>query len=344
MYVFSIILYSLCIVSFSDSFKKKISRSEIVELIIFGILMLLIAAGRTKSYDYQSYKDIFYWCSKGITQGQDPGFALLCIISPSYRILLILMATLSIIPLIKLCKEWSPIPVFSLLIVYTVVFFPGVMGQMRQNVATMLILLAYYYRKEHYKLYLFILAYAVTIHTAAILGLLYFVPMRRRYSYVIYMSIFIASIACSSIIQNIFGDYIGYFGSMAQEKFEIYNRLETQRNISLSLNIAVLIRLIVFTLAYAYLKGTKYDNPQFLNIYFISIVWYLLFSFLPQFGGRGSAYFSILDIFLIPQIIYSLKSYKRIICSIGFIALSILRFYQFFGDDFNRSSYLPYFN
>lgn len=344
MFIFSIILYTLCLVSFRDSIKREISKSEIVELFIFGILMLLIAACRTKGYDYQSYKNIYNLCNSGITQGQDPGFTLLCIISPSYRILLILMAALSIIPLIKLCKEWSPIPVFSLLIVFTLVFFPGVMGQMRQNVATMLILLAYYYRKEHNKKYIFILAYAVTIHTAAILGILYFVPMKRRYSFVIYMAIFIASIACSSIIQNIFGDYIGLFGSIAQDKFEVYNQLETQRNVSLGLNTAVLIRIIVFTLAYIYLKGTKYDNPQFLNIYFISIVWYMLFSFLPQLGSRGSAYFSILDIFLIPQIIYSLKSYQRIICSIGFIVLSILRFYQFFGDDFNSNSYLPYFN
>lgn len=341
MLLFTSILFALSAFSLLEINNKKFDYF----LFLFSLITLfLIAAFRTKGYDYESYNMIYNTCRNGGLMELDLLFAFICKICPSYRILLFLMAFISLSCFGKVIYKWSPMPIMSILIFYSLLFFSGTMGQMRQNAAIGLVLLAYYYKSEKLKsIIIFIIA--VFLHAAAFLGIIFFIPLKKKLSFGVYSLGIIIALAFGDILIPQLNFVISLTGSsFLANKLAFYIASETMKGISVSFNSAVLIRCIVFSLAYFLIKNKEPRTIQFINIYYISIIWYLAFGFLPQLGVRGSLYFSVLDIILIPQIISSQKEITKLIAAIGFIVLSILRFNQFFSDNFNYNSFVPYFN
>lgn len=315
-----------------------------MDTVFFGVGVLLlfgVASFRGCGYDYENYHGIFLNCQMGHWEDQDFGFAWLASIMPSYRALLIAMSALTFIPLYYCTKRLSPIPIFSLLLLYPVFFLPSAMGQMRQGVAMFFILTAYVVRDKKLPCIILLLA-SMLMHTAAVIGLLYFLPLRKQYRLHVYIIVFVVSIFIGASLEHFLARIMS-LSDLWAAKYAAYYSTETLEGLSLGLNTAVLIRCFIFVLMYYMLPGTAYDNPRLLNLYFMSIVLYLAFGFIPQIGGRGSFYFSILDVFLIPQLICVASSKnKRLVLSMAFILLSVLRYAQFFLSEFNYDSYVPY--
>lgn len=312
-------------------------------VILTMLLLFIVASFRNCGYDYENYYGVFLDCKSGNWENKDLGFAWLASILPSYRLLLVFMAVLTFIPLYYCIQKLSPIPIFSLLILYSTFFFPAIMGQMRQGAAMFFILTAYLMRQRKLPCIILLLA-GIIMHTAALIGLLYFLPLRKKYHMALYLSLFVVALFIGPYLGQLLSHFIKLLGvPMLAYKYEVYYTTETLNGVSLGLNTAVFIRCFIFVLAYYMLSGTAYENHQFLNLYFLSIIIYLALGFIPQIGGRGSAYFSILDIFLIPQLISVSKSgTKRFVLILGFILLAILRYVHFFGSNFNYDSYVPY--
>lgn len=323
-----------------------VCRSKEFDRLFFVVTILLlfvIASFRGVGYDYESYHEIFLDCQMGRFDGQDLGFAWLSSILPSYRMLLITMAALTFVPFYYCTKQLSPIPIYTLLIYYTLFFFPSTMGQMRQGMAIFFILTAYLVRQHRLSCVILIIT-GLVFHSSALIGLLYFLPLRKKYNITLYLTIFVVAIPIGNYLEPLLGTLVERYGNtLMTYKYNVYYMGETMQGYSIGLNTAVLIRCTVFVLSYYMLSGTPCENHQFLNLYFLSIIIYLTFGFIPQIGGRGSVYFSILDLFLIPQMIHVAKTdFKRLTLCLGFILLSVLRYIQFFNSESNYDSYVPY--
>lgn len=323
-----------------------VCRSKEFDRLFFVVTILLlfvIASFRGVGYDYESYHGIFLDSRIGYFDGHELGFVWLASILPSYRMLLIVMAALTFIPFYYCAKQLSPIPIYTLLLLYTTLFLPTIMGQMRQGVAVFLILTAYFIRQHRFPCVILVVT-ALLFHTSALIGLIYFLPLRKKYNITIYIAVFIVALFIGAYFEPLLGNFIRRFGSsLITNKYDLYYTTETLRGISIGFNSAVLIRCFVFVLSYYMLSGTLYENHKLLNLYFFSIIIYLTFGFIPQIGGRGALYFSVLDLFLIPQMIHVAKTdFKRLTLCLGFILLSVLRYIQFFSSEFNYDSYVPY--
>lgn len=340
-------IYNVCLIFIISGiifhYILKNRRFDNLFVIITMLLLFVVASFRNCGYDYENYQIVYENCRDSNWENQDLGFAWLASILPSYRMLLVVMAALTMLPMYYCLQKLSPLPIFSLLMLYPIFLIPTIMGQMRQGVAMFFILTAYLVR--HKKLLCIILmAASILMHTAALIGLLYFLPLRRKYHIALYLALFFVAIFTGPYIEHLLAYFIDLLGiPILTYKYESYHAAETLNGFSLGLNTAVLIRCFIFVLAYYMLSGTVYENHHFLNLYFLSIIIYLALGFIPQIGGRGSAYFSILDIFLIPQLICVAQSgTKRFVLSLGFILLAILRYVHFFSSGFNYTSYVPY--
>lgn len=313
---------------------------------ILATLFLLLIAFRGAGYDFYSYLEIYENVQNGDEVfGVEPFFLWICDISPTFRILLVIIAILTIIPqTIFICKV-SELPIFSFFLLSATFLLPTFMGQIRQGVSLGLISFAIYflyYRKYH--LFLIFAVIAVTFHFSALMSIiLLFVP-RHVKSVNYYLVTIIGSIFLYQFVQPVIMQVINTIPSFDYlQKILFYSEND---DVKLGFNTAILIRISVLSLCYYYRNMIKSELfPFIFNIYHFSIIIYLIIGpIIPQLGGRGTLYFAISEIILIPYVIKAAEGYKKIIIFSFFILLNFFRIVQFFMDDFNYQEYVPYFN
>lgn len=317
--------------------------------LIFALTWILVffISFRGNGYDFGSYLDLFKLIKEGIIyHAWDSGFVVMCQLCPSFTSLLFLMAVLTMLPLYWVIKYESPFMFLSMLLFTTTFLFPTVMGQMRQGVAIFVMLYAYYRWKDNKLVFLCLWLLCCTIHSSAPIALLMLFTPKRLFPIKSYLFLIVISILVSDILKPIFTPFIQGLSvledSNAVDRLNFYDSTETQHGVSIGMNSAMLIRITVLLLAYYTMKWKYKHDASVFNIYFFSIFFYLLLGFIPQLGGRGSQYFVVFDIIIIPEILRYSKKKMRYIVALAFILLSILRFHQFFADSFNAKQYLPY--
>lgn len=297
-------------------------------------------------YDYDNYLEIYNTVHNGLeVHGIDIGFRFLCVVMPNFRLLLLFMAIVTLLPLYWVLKEKSDYVFLSLLIFFTTVFLPMVMGQMRQGVAVFMMLYAYY-RWKGTKVFWLLLVMSAAIHISALIAVLFLLPAKKLFPIYVYIVLVGCAFLFGRILAPVFLPFMNAIGIMEDTnvmyRVSFYSASETAAGLSLDFNTAVFIRCFIFMLGYIVLRKQKNGDASDLNLFFFSIIIYLSFAFLPQLGGRGSLYFSVLDMILIPSILKTYKGGMRTILIAVFIILSGLRLNHFFSDENNLASYVPY--
>lgn len=323
------------------------AQNKIFLILCIGLFIMITYRGM--GYDYAQYRKLFKLAGTRLApSGMDFGFEQLCHVLPSFRSMFALIAAATMIPFYWVVKNKSEYCFMSLLVFYTTFLFPTVMGQMRQGMTIFIILYAYYRWGDKDKKWIFIIFVIACqfFHSSSIIALLFLLPAKKLFSLKVYILLIIGAMVLSSLISSVFAPYLNTIAmlddTIISTKLNYYTKHETLLGIRTGFNAAVTIRCIVFFSAYYIFKRSKEIKPTVLNIYFLSIFIYLLFSFLPQLGGRGTQYFAALDIILIPFIIKSYSGNMRKLLIVVFLGIALLRFNQFFTDDFNRDHYVPY--
>lgn len=339
--LFYIFIFFSAILSF-----KNIEKKIAVNLFYFTSFLFFIFIGfRSCGYDLLVYFDIYDTIKSGDDAlGIEPGFSFFCTISPNFRFLLLLVAFTTIFLHSKYIFKYSTQPLLSLLIISGTILLPTFMGQMRQGIAIGLIAFTFnYLNQKKYHLYFLFLILGVLFHFSAIVAIIFvLVPKKIQklnyYIITIVISIFIFQFLQLYVLKflNLFPDFV-YF-----EKILSYSESDDEK---VGLNTAILIRIFVLFLGYANReKINKSYFPQMLNVYHLSIVFYLIFGqIIPQLSTRGTLYLSYFDIVLIPLIISEMVGYKKIIIVAIFVLLTFFRIFKFLNEDIsNDSVYIPY--
>ena len=319
----------------------RIAKNRMVFFCIFVLLVLMIGC-RATGYDYWSYIYIHKLVQSGKeVELVEPGFLFVCSLFPTYRLMFLGMAFLTVAFNVTFLYKKSPLFYFSLFLLCTTFLFPTFMGQMRQGVALGIMAWAVA-NIQHKKRFFLLLALATCFHVSALLGLLVlFIPKKKRSLKYYLISLFVAFLL--GRLTPLIVDWV--LGLLSTESLiwqKLFFYTETQDAI-LGINTAVLIRLVILFLCYW--RMDKIEEPSFpflVNIYHYSILLYMVLGFVPQMAARGSLYFSYYELLLVPFFILSFTRYNRLIVAGAFILLSVLRFVQFFMDDFNYSEYVPY--
>lgn len=326
-------------------YKGNIKNRNIV-LTGLCIVLCLVAGLRGMGYDYDNYIEIYDAVHSGLdVPGIDRGFRFLCVVMPNFRLLLLFMAIMTFLPLHWVLKEKSDYAFMSLLIFFTTLFLPMVMGQMRQGVAVFMMLYAYY-RWKGTKVFWLLLVMCTVMHASALIAVLFLLPVKRLYPIYVYIILVGCAFVFGRILAPVFLPFMNSIGIMEDTniiyRINIYSATETAAGLSLGFNTAVLFRCFIFILGYIVLRMQKDGDASTLNLFFFSIIIYWGFAFLPQLGGRGSLYFSVLEMILIPSILRAYQGRMRTILIAVFIILFGLRLNHFFSDDHNSASYVPY--
>lgn len=312
------------------------------------VLIVIFAAFRSNGFDWLSYEGIYNLIRTGHkTEGGtfvEYGFEFLCRISPTYKFLIFGVATISLILTFKGVYYFSKsfYPVLGLLIFSTTLLLPTYMGQIRQGLAIGFISIAVWQNYIHHKKNALIaVVCACCFHFSAILGLLIFFIPKRNFKLRTYFFLIIGSLIFYGVSLSLMSRILAYNQLGVIQKLLFYASTEKYE---LGLSSTVLIRITTLILA-AYLNNNRSDIISYISkIYLCGIMVYLLFGYLPQLGLRGSLYFTVFEMVLVPYILFYFRKEKMIfiIAFCAIVGLSIFRMISFFSDSHNFSSYVPY--
>ncbi len=214
------------------------------------------------------------------------------------------------------------------------------MGQYRQAVALSFVLLSIDYKENKIK-YTICLLTAISFHTSAIIGIIYYFIKDKLFKTKTYIYIVLVAFVSNIFLETIFKSAIPLFPTYIASKLDLYSSVE---NYSLGLNIVVFIRIIILFYCiykYKYLSKYKY-SAFFINAYFISLVIYIGLGFIPQVAARGSIYFSITEIIISANLIHTIKGKTKIFFLVSYILFLAFKQWSFFNEW--HIDYIPYKN
>lgn len=348
--IYIIIAAILLICSFVEVFCTKQERHFDISL-LFGfiaIALVVIAGSRQCGYDYINYKTYFeilhspFWKNQSEGLAVEGSFGWLCYILPSYDLLVFLFAALSLGLILYFVKFNSPYPIFSIFLLLGVCFYSTYMGQFRQGLAISILLMSFMAENKWIKLSLNL--FACIFHVTAVLGLLQFIVpktmMKGRFYLFSLLGALVVNLTCYEVLIKIMPHLPGFLAG----KLSFY--VATEKGVSLGLNMAMLLRLTFFGIFYKN-RGLMISDKQYdslLNLYFVSLLIYLGFGFLPQIAGRGGLYFNILEIVLAAKVLHALpnRNKEKYVIFAFFVAVSLYRQLSLFTSELGRELFLPY--
>lgn len=340
-----IALFTGC-VAFVEVFNKSIISKYKWHLLSFYTLFLIIFIGfRDCGFDYENYKYYYkilhsdFWKNNADFVLVEKGYALLNFLLPSFRTVYLLFAIVSCSMTSFFLYKYSRYPFLSHFLLLGVLVYLFFMGQFRQGLAIPIVLFALVQQDYRKKLLLIIIA--SFMHTSAILALLaFFVPKNYIKGKYYLLLLFIALIV-NIAMTKVFSTYIHIMPSFIAKKLEFYSNSE--EGMRYGINLAMLLRLIILCIFYKYKKeiGKTELGTLFFNYYFMALLLYLGLGFLPQLSGRGSIYFYIFEVILMPIVVYNIPKLRMKMCIFSFfILIGIYRQISFFKS--TDDEFIPY--
>lgn len=348
---FTIIVFLSLLVIF------KIKKIETFSLFILAILFLILFCGlRTESNDYDGYKEIFsqvpsfanlnyeWLISKSINV--EYGFIILSsfikLFSSNVVYLMLVVAALSIFLNSHVIWKVSPYVFLSLLLYFSHNFILKETIQIRQGLASAIILYAFY--KNNNKLFVVLLVMlAGSIQSSAYLT---FVPLYFAYKNITnkqYYLIFIIFIFLTFIYsgRHLFESVLNLFG--LPDSISGYLGWE-EHDFKIGFFSPILVKQILIFSVLLYFRNQLKDKfvhfNFFFNFYFFSTLWYIYFNDFAIVAGRVSNLFSVGEIILIPMLITVVLPRQRIYLYFSMIVLGAITLFL----DLNSGSVFEYKN
>lgn len=330
------------------SFLNKDDNHSIHSLMfaLTTVLAIIFVGFRECGFDYDSYYDIFQdlntpgWKENADIMLIEFGYAWINHILGNFRLVFVFMAFVTILLQFTFIYKYSPYPFLSLFLLLGAMFYPSLMGQYRQAFAIALVLWAFADRNNKVRFF-FMLAIAVFFHASSLLALIVLFLPERILKTKIYIVLLVIGLVLNFTIKSYVVSFSTLLPELMSEKVDIYTTVE---DFSIGLNITMLLRIFIF-LTFIHYKDKITEHPNgslFINIYFVSLMFYLALGALPQLGGRGSVYFYYLEFILVPMLISNLRGIARPVWLLLFLALSVWRQIDFFSEW--ADDYIPYYN
>lgn len=317
--------------------------------IFFTLFFIWFIGFRECGYDYENYEYYFhllhsdFWNSNAQFLMVEKFYAWLNYILPSYRILLIVFATITCTATSYFFYKNTQYPFYSYFLLLGISVYLNYMGQYRQGISIPIILLAFVSTKKIHQILLIIIA--SSFHISALLAFLIFILPQYIFSIKRYIQFLLLALISNLTLSSIFKIYLEKLPSFIHQKLSYYTNSE--EGLTYGLNLAMLLRVLSFLIFYKY-KNIIQENrngPFLFNIYFLSLLIYLGLGFLPQLSGRGSLYFYITEIVISSYIIgsYELSLRKRLLIFSYYYLIATYRQISFFTGE-AHDSYIPYKN
>ena len=333
----------------SMHFFDLLSKRKLL-LILWAIIFLaffLIAGFRECGFDYWPYAKYHYlfqdsnWIKVSKEHGVEIGFALFNHLIKDFRAVIYLLTLVLLFHQFRFIYQTSKYPILSLVFYMGLFFYGSLMGQFRQGLVTGLFLTALY-NIENRKRFFFLLAVAFVFHYTAIIGILALFVPRKLGKFNIYILLLAVSFLVPFLASPLI-EYISAYFAYLTIKTSFY----MEQKGSGIINTAIIIRVFLFFMCYLYREQLReLKNMEFyINIYFLSLIFYISFSFMPALAARGSMYFSFFEIILAANLIYVLR--KKIISlflMIIFVGFSFYRQSQILKDPDAVRVFYPYVN
>lgn len=325
MEVYLFIILLLIIFSYLDlNFKQN--RKWVFLVIIFILLVLQDGLRWETGTDWTNYKNFFEkdpgWLFFG---GFGLGYTFLndvvYSVSQNYSSFLIVHAIIIYSLYLKSINDYTEFPLITALCFYCT--FIGYMGMNRQHIALAICLFVFRYiaSREILKFSFWVIIASLFHGTAVLFFIAYF--LNRRIPRYVYVTTFVLSFILNPIITSLFKHII----PALPFQFEILDKLgavagvwkpdmppgeEEMGNPILIVMLGIIKRVLIFCLLYSNLAKLKTKVPNIelmLNIYFVSILFYVTFNNSIQIlVGRGNLYLgSLFEVFLLPYLIYVFK-------------------------------------
>lgn len=322
---------------------------------ILAFIVLFIFCGFRGSgigFDYFSYKEIFFSIKNNIFTLIEPGFALLikCIsIFNSFNILLITVSFISIYIKLRFIWRYAPLPFVGLLIFYTTLFLINETGQIRYGLAISLVLVFFsciYQEKK--KCWMWLLA-ANTIHYSSLIVWPIFFFYKYNLSNKVLIAILIVCLSFYFIDINSILLMVSNAIPIEHVKAKVITlALDTDRyGKALGINFSLLMRIVILLgfrlLLQRQLVPSKWN--LFFNLYFYGVIIYMVFNTNSEFAIRGSGYFKVLELIIIPYFVKAVSSIKK-----KNLVMILIYFYsgyslwKIIGDKDFATDYIPYTN
>lgn len=348
MTIYLVLTLCIAILSLFDSFRNNIQNKDKCfhySVYILVLLFLIVFVGfREMGFDYDNYRYYYdrlsdFWIDNADVLRVEKGYAFLNHILPSYRVLLVVMATITLSLQLLFIYKYSPAPFASILFYIGAFLLTSTMGQYRQALAIAIVIWAF--TKYNNKLiFITLITMACIFHVSALLAILVLVIPKHICQPKIYAILFVASVVVNLTAGTLFVSTIEYMPQFIAEKLNIYSLQE--KGTILGFNAAMLLRLIIFLIFYYnrdVIKSYRYGE-LFFNLYFVSIIIYMGLGFLPQLAGRGAIYFYFMELLLAGMLV---KIPRRGIVYLAFFAaISIYRQLSLFSEW--SGDYIPYRN
>ncbi len=317
-FLFSFILFLLCLCSFGQNIKIQ-SRGILTML----LLLFLVDGLRWESgTDWTIYYNFFKDGDDDIGALFEPGYILVNKIirsfSSNYTVFLLFHSFLTYLTVWHFSKKYSLIPQLSILLFF--LLFVSVQGMNRQFLAIFLCLWSLdFLLSGKNKSFLCIVLIACFFHSSALIFLVGFF-LNKKYDtriYVLLLLVFIL-LSLSNIVSKIINIALIYaVGDVAYRIF-FYSESDSSEFVaSGTMMVVAIIKRLLWIIPILMIKkenGNVLPKSYnlFLNYYFFGLLIYLIFngSELQIIVSRASVYFNIFEIILIP---YVICSYKKII-------------------------------
>lgn len=348
--IFYFLIALLFLVSaFIEVFSVKPEQKFDIKALFFFLvaILMILAATRQCGYDYNNYKmyfDVLHspsWRSQSAGLSVESSFGYLCYLMPSYEILIFIYALMSIGLLFFFIYRTSPYPIFSVLLLLGLCFYSTYMGQIRQGLAMSIVMFSFISKNKWIKLALNI--FACFFHITAILAFLQFFIGKNIQKTRFYLSLLFTALIINLTCYGILLKVIPMLPTFLAAKLSFY--VATEDGMTLGLNMAMLLRLMIFSIFFYFKPSDELSNNygRILNLYFISLLIYLGFGFLPQLSGRGALYFNILEILLAAKVLNEMpKTNYRYYIFFFFAAVSLYRQFSLFNDGVGYELFIPY--
>ena len=309
--------------------------------IFLSIGLILLAGFRSPTPDYENYVRIFYNVqTKQIEPAMVIISSILHLITNNSIVLFVFIAffgvTFKLIAIKQLSKLWF----LSISIYISYYYMYHELIQIRTGIATGLLLLSIkpIYDRD-LKRFLIYTIIAISFHISALMVLpLWFLSINRFNKYMFYAMIIVSYL----LIVN--GINISYIVGMipieeVRVRFEGYMHRTNKGGETNYLNVFSVLQLmrVMLSFTFIYFSNIIYKHNKYayllIQIYVLSVVSYVIFSTLPVLAVRVSQFLGIVEIVLIPSIIYIFNTRTRevsklIPLAIAFFTLSLTLFYR----------------
>lgn len=352
MYGFTFL--SLAIFSFIDCFSHDKYRKALIFMLFIAFFWLVfhdgfrwgIATDWVNYYKYfisclstdnSEYEIGYTWLNKGIRYLTD-----------NYSLFLILHATLVYIVSFKLIKKYSPYPLFSVFILYFSML--TYLGMNRQYIALIIMLYSvnYILNRNLTKFTIFTCIAFLFHHSAILFFPAYFLNKKISNKFMLIGLGVSIIISLSGIVRLIPSELFFFFGDDFGNKMDFYKGFLNPSITSIILGISK--RLIWIILLIALRNRISDDNKfsTFLNIYFVSVIVYVIFSgsIFQIVVARGLIYYNWFEILLLPYIFFLSRGNAIkipvffLICLYGYFTME--KNMNFYKEDLGYDIYRPY--